>query len=327
VPVDAERRRVLLAARPTEAVELQSLFAHAALESWEPLQTDTFENARFLLQHNPCDILLVDESLYQFVGQPGLAWLAQQREAPTVFLTGMEPVGLAQAYEHGVSLCLPRRLTLDNPALLAAALNRVAQIREMQRCQGRAKESLHQCRRHVDRLVNLLWRSVPMDPQCHWFSQRHILERLQEEVSRSKRFGSVFTVALGEVRVPTEERSEADANELVEWVSKTIAGAKRRCDVAGHYGLQGFLLLMVQTPGSGGAAGCRRLQKQLQESVQPPHGPRGPIRACFGLSSFDRETTTSQSLLSRAEKHLEAARAGCGAGVVAEEDGAPCPKC
>jgi DNA-binding NarL/FixJ family response regulator len=260
VPVNIDRRRVLLLARPTEARELHDLFAADVLKTWEPLEADTVERARFMVQHNPFDVLIVDENLYQQAGPTGLAWLAQQHDAPTVFLTGQDPQIIVAAYELGVSLCLPRRLTLDHPAVLGAALRRTVSVTEMQRGQRRAKERLQECRRQVDRLVNLLWRTAPTSPPYQLFTQRHIFERLQEEVARSTRYGSVFSVALGEVLPsPLGEQSEQETPDWSAWITDMLAGTKRRCDVAGHYGLRGFMLLMVETPKPGGLAGCQRL--------------------------------------------------------------------
>jgi GGDEF domain-containing protein len=311
--VEIERRRVLVAARPSEAAELHGLFADAALEGWDLLDADGVARARFLLQHNPCDVLIVDEGLYHTAGPVGLAWLVQDRDTPVICLTGMEAETVAQAYQQGVHLCVPRRLALEHPPLLAAALRRAAGAADAQRSARRTKEGLYQCRRQVDRLVNLLWRTVPGEAQRQWLPQRHILERLQEEVSRSGRHGNVFTVALGELQ---EADGAADGRELPEWTTDALVRAKRRCDVAGHYGLNGFLLLMVHTPKEGAVTCCRRLQKYLANTA--PTGPRGPIRASFGLSSFAANNATSQSILSRAEKHLEVARGGAAGGVVTD---------
>jgi DNA-binding NarL/FixJ family response regulator len=318
VPFYLKQHRALVAARPTEAALLRFLFTDDALQSWQPQEADTLEHARVLLKHNPYDILIVDESLCQQSGPLALAWLAQQREVPTVLLTGMDPDAVTRAYEQGVSICLPRRMTLDNPPVLAAALHRTVQIREHQRSHRRTREGLAQCRRHVDRLVNLLWRSVPANPQRQWFTHRHILQRLQEEVLRSGRHGTVFTVALAEMQIPAGESPEAQSDTWNEWMTETLARGKRRCDVAGLYGSNGFMLLMVNTAKPGGVAGCRRLQMFLRDQPQPAPGPHGPIPTCFGISTFAEETATSRTLLSRAEKHLEAAKAGAGEGVVAD---------
>jgi diguanylate cyclase (GGDEF)-like protein len=318
MPLNFKPRRVLIAAVLTEATQLRAPFTDEALVSWELLEADTIERARVVLQHKPYDILLVDETLYQQSEPSDLAWLAEQREVPTMLLTGMDPVAVTRAFEQGVSLCLPRRLTLDNPPVLAAALSRTLQIRDRERSDRRTREGLIQCRRHVDRLVSLLWRTLPAEPQRLWFTQRHILQRLQEEVQRSGRHGTVFTVALAEVQIPPGETTEEQADTWHEWITETIALAKRRCDVAGHYGANGFMLLMVNTAKPGGVAGCKRLQQYLRDVPQPMAGPHGPIRTCFGLATFAEETATSQSLLSSAEKHLEAAKAGAGEGVVAD---------
>jgi GGDEF domain-containing protein len=314
MPTDLERRRVLVAARAADEETLSPLFASSALAGWEPVEADSFHRARFTLQHTACDVLLIDEGLYGAEGPEGLAWVARQKEAPMVFLAGGGAEVCALAYERGASICVPRRAALDHPPLLAAALKRAAQEGERVRSHRRTRESLHQSRRQMDRLVGLLWRSVPIDPQTQWCSQRHVLERLQEEVARSGRHGTSLTVAVGEVQAGAEEPA-ADAGQ---WVAERLNRVKRRCDVVGQYGLQGFLLLMVQTLPDGAVACCRRLQRALEQPALPPVGPRGPVRACFGVAGYSAEAATPQALLRAAEEHLEAAKAAAAERVIAE---------
>src|SRR5262249_40139817 len=133
-------------------------------------------------------------------------------------------------------------------------------------------------------------------------------------VCRSSRHGNALSVAVGEVHAATAD----DADDLTEWTAQTLARAKRRCDFAGHYGLHGCLLVMVQTPKAGGVAWCRRLQRHLDECAQPADWRCGPIRAFFGLSSFSADSATAQGLLHRAEINLEAAKAGGQEGIVAD---------
>jgi GGDEF domain-containing protein len=307
---EVERRRVLVAARGCELPSLQALFAAEALAPWEAVEAESLEQARFKLQHTACDILLVDESLACCGSPEGLAWLAE-RGAPTVFLAGCDAETCTRAYEHGATICLPRGLTLGHPPLLAAALRRACRDGETARAHCRVKDSLHQCRRQVDRLVNLLWRTVPMDTQTHWCTQRHVLERLQEEVARTDRHGGPLTVAVGEVEATpgADEPGEGAA-----WTER-LTRAKRRCDVAGQYGLQGFLLLMVQTPKEGAVTCCRRLQQALEAPAAG--GPRGPVRVSFGIASVSGDGATPQALLRQAEQNLEAATAGASDRVVA----------
>jgi len=305
-----ERRRVLVAASASEAELLRGLFMQDALEAWEPRPVDSFEEARFVLQHTTCDLVLVAEGLYQ-QGPEGLAWLARQRDVPVVFLATTEPQKITQAYKDGVNVWLPLDLTLVHPKLLAATLERVVEWSTLRRGRHRAAETLQQCRRQIDRLVGILWRTVPMNSDQPWLAQRHMLERLQEEISRTQRHGVPLTVAIGEVhRAPNRDEPEPEEPVMGEWTMQRILRSKRRCDVAGQYGLQGFMLLLVHTPAPGAVTCCKRLQ-QLLEAVPAiaGQGPHGPVRAYFGLAGLSPDASSAKSLLSSAEQRLEVAKA------------------
>ena len=57
----------------------------------------------------------------------------------------------------------------------------------------------------MERLVNRLWETVPSETGPSWFTQRHMLERLDEEVQRVKRHGGPLSVVLGEVLPPGDD--------------------------------------------------------------------------------------------------------------------------
>jgi GGDEF domain-containing protein len=316
MPSNGERRRVLVAAGASDESLLRALFTQDPLRGWDILAADSFEEARFILQHNTCDLLLVDEGLYNQQGPDGLAWLARQREVPVVFLAGATPDKITRAYEDGVNVWLARDLSLAHPELMAAALERATELTSLRRGRHKAAETVHQCRRQIDRLVGLLWRTVPINTEQPWLTQRHMLERLQEEIARSERHGAPFTLALGEIHAAGEPGTCEPG--LADWTVERITRAKRRCDVAGQYGLQGFMLLMVHTPTQGAVSCCRRLQQVLEDAAAvPTHGPHGPLHACFGVASFLAAASNSRSLLSCAEQRLEIAKAGPDERVVA----------
>src|SRR3954463_11627793 len=108
--IESERRRVLIAAGPDAGQDLRHLFTRDPLDGWETLEADSFSRARFLLQHDPCDLLLVNDDLYEREGGQGLAWLSWQLETPVVFLAGSSAVHFQKAYELGANVCLPRQM-------------------------------------------------------------------------------------------------------------------------------------------------------------------------------------------------------------------------
>jgi diguanylate cyclase (GGDEF)-like protein len=292
---DLPFRRALLAASPATTAELRRPFADAALAGWQLDEADTWERAHFLLHHDVCDVFLIDETLDP--GPEGVAWLAGPRETPVVQLSRPEAERAAGALEGGADVWLPRDLVLAHPPLLAAALNRALRAAELGRRLRLAGTYLRDSRSHVARLVDLLWDSTPRDPRTRWFTQRHMLERLQEELARTARHGTPFSVVLGEVR-----RTDGEpAGTAAAWAAERVAGVKRRCDVAGQYGPHGFMLLLTHTPEAGAAALCRRLEETLTEDARRQGGA---VVASFGIAACADPEATSQGLLRRAEESL-----------------------
>jgi diguanylate cyclase (GGDEF)-like protein len=304
-----EPRRVVLAACASKAELLRGLFTDESLQRWDPYCVASFEEARFLLQHTPCDLALVDESLYR-QGPDGLPWLAQQREVPVIFLADPEARKITSAYRDGIQVWLPRELSLAHAPLLAAAMERVAEWSCLRRGRHQADATLQHCRRQMDRLVSILWRTGPQSGQQPWPGQRQMLERLEDEAFRAQRHGLPLAVAVGEVHhAPTGNEATGDEPLMGEWATQRILRSMRRCDVAGQYGLQGFMLLLVHTPQAGAVTCCRRLQKALEAvPALAGNGPHGPVRACFGVASFSPDMSSPKSLLTMAEQQLEIAR-------------------
>jgi diguanylate cyclase (GGDEF)-like protein len=295
---DLPFRRVLVAAAAT--AELRPPFAHPALAGWQLAEADTWERAHFVLHHDVCDVLVVDASLG--LGPQGAAWLSGPRETPVVQLTGPDAGGAAAALEGGADVWLPRDLTVSHPPLFAAALDHARRWGDVRRRLRLAGISLEDCHRHVGRLVDLLWHSTPRDPHTRWFTQRHMLERLQEELARTARHGTPFSVVLGEVRRP--DHAPAGPEETA-WAAERVRRVKRSCDVAGQYGPHGFMLLLPHTVEAGAVRLCRRLEQTLAGDAA---GAGGPLVAAFGIAACADPAATSQGLLRRAEEGLASAQ-------------------
>jgi diguanylate cyclase (GGDEF)-like protein len=302
--LELERRRVLIVAAPEERAALAALFARGDVEGWEAGEAESFEQADFLLQHDDCDLVLVDHSRYRPDDADALEWLARQQQPPVAFLAGPDPAALNAVLERGASQWLPRDLALARPPLLAAMLNQAAVRGDLRRHHRRLGEALQECRRQVRQLVTLLWTLSPTEGHPHWFTQRHMMERLQEEIARSHRHKTPLSVVLGEVRAAQGERVPSDPPQVTAWTAERIARSKRRTDVAGQYGPSGFILLLAHTPQVGATVCCRRLRALLEEDG----APSGPVAAFFGISSYDAEHTNAKSLLGRAEQCLDRAR-------------------
>jgi diguanylate cyclase (GGDEF)-like protein len=306
-----DRRSLLLASDQQDRWVLRALLDTPLFNGWEVREADSIERARFVLQMEPCDVLLLDSTLYRGGDPESVSWLAAQQRAPMLLLSEPEAGVIVSALQNGARHWLARELALKQPEILAATLQQVAQVGEIQRRARAAGEALHDCRRQVSRLVSLLWDSVPGDGRRSWFPQRHMLERLEEEVARSNRHGESLTVVLGEIH-PEQGAAlpEESSRQLATWTVEQVTEGKRRCDVAGQYGPNGFMLLLPNTAADGAVHCCRRIQVRLEQ----PTGPLPRLHAAFGVVSLSADITTVKGLLSRAEERLEKAKEAEGNG-------------
>jgi diguanylate cyclase (GGDEF)-like protein len=302
-----QRWRVLLAAEERERAEFRELFQSESLSNWEVIEADSLERARFVLQLDPCDVLLLDCSLYRAGASDDLSWLAGQRRVPVLFLADGESETVAAALRQGAHYWLPRELARRHAHVLAVMLQQAAEFGELHRRGQETTQALEDARRQVTRLVNLLWEAVPGEGRARWFTQRHMLERLEEEVIRAQRYGGPLAVILGEVDGPPPE--QAAAGEAATWTVDRISRVKRRSDVAGQYGLQGFMMLLPQTDEAGATGCCTRLRQILEQPAEPS-APFGPLHVWFGIACFSHDSPSVKSLLSRAEERLERVKLG-----------------
>lgn len=293
------RRRVLIAVNKTHEGEMKSLFEREPLAYWQPLFANGFSKARFTLQHNPCDALIVHEELLDAEGHQGLAWLAWKKDYPTLFM-GESAANFQRAYELGVAHCLAYPMALAHPPLVAVVLEQARRAHDTGVFLARSEEQVAQMRRHIDRLVTMIWRTAPNRDDSHWYSEPFILERLQEELARFERHKTPLSLALGELK-------GGDSSDVIlpEWTQETLIKTKRRCDIVGQYGPRSFLLLMVQTPKTGGITCCKRLMTSLEG---PAESTCSAVRAYFGMTATQGNRFTPQSLLRAAEQNLEVAR-------------------
>jgi diguanylate cyclase (GGDEF)-like protein len=313
MPPLLERRRVLLAGLPAECGALRALFDAGRFPDWEALAADGIERARFLLQMEPCDVVVLGAEMYRRSDAACLEWLGGPDRTPVLLLADEAPALVAEALGRGADHWLPRDLALSCPALLAAALHTAARLGDLRRKARQAGETLGDSRRQVSRLVSLLWEVSPADGRAGWYSQRHMLERLDEEVARTQRHGGPFTVVLGEVHGGRRERlTPAEAHQLASWTAARVMQAKRRSDVAGQYGPHGFMLILPRTSAAGAAGACRRFQALLEEPPPLEETPLPPVQACFGIAPFSPEAESAKALLRRAEERLDRAKAGAG---------------
>jgi diguanylate cyclase (GGDEF)-like protein len=308
---DSEQQRVLVAAREMERVQLLTLFNRGDISGWQAEEADSWERLHFLVQLDPPEVLLIDANLLcqEEPGERSTPPIPLRWPVPTVFLTPEDPHLILEALSHGAYQWLPRELALEHPPLLAVALLR-AHHWNLLRAQTEAVSSaLFESQRKIHHLVELLWETSPSHGPTPWFSQRHMLERLEEELDRAHRHGGPLTVLLLDIQPaeglpgnPPVEWSREQRN----WIAEFLAQNKRRSDIVGQYGLSELLLILPRVDDWEATLFGQRLKKMLEHPEQAI--PFDSLRVCFGVANWTPLHATVQSLLSRAEANLAQAR-------------------
>lgn len=295
------RHRLLLVAPEAARGRLRPLTPDAA---WDVVEAATLEQARFIHEAHHCDVAVVDGGLAAAGWGDGLAGLAAQLHAPLVLVTEPRPEFLLESQRHH-ALWLPGDVAVQHPPVFHGVLTQALAAGHERRQAHLTRDALRTSQARVDRLLGLLWETVPGDGPARWLSQRHMLERLEEEVARTRRHGGPLAVVLGELRLEEGARLDpVQVQQLGSWVSQRITEHKRRSDVAGQYGLGGFMLLLPRASAAEAIGTCTRLGEHLRH---PGHEPLPPLHACFGLASVPDDVPSVPSLLRRAEERLAAA--------------------
>src|SRR5207237_871001 len=99
---------------------------------------------------------------------------------------------------HGC-LWLPPEIVQRCPAVLGALLDQADALGRERHEAARTRSSLADSEAHVERLLGMLWEAIPVEGPSRLFTQRHLLERLDEEVERCRRFKAPLAVVLGEL--------------------------------------------------------------------------------------------------------------------------------
>jgi diguanylate cyclase (GGDEF)-like protein len=298
----AVRERVLLVARDGIREELRGLMPTA---DWEVIEARSLEHARFVQDGQPCEAIIVDGGLAGPGWSEGLARLAGQVLAPVVLIGEVAVGSVLEGLRLGASW-LPVEIAYRHPELLAGLLTQAIAVGQERQRAVNTTVQLRHCYGRVDRLLGLLWEAAPGEGPVRWYSQRHMLERLDEEVARTRRHGGPLSLILGELRPRSSEKIAPDQlQRLGAWLARQIAENKRRCDVAGQYGLGGFMLVLPRATAEEAAGACQRLQMVLEH---PPHDELPGVHACFGTASVPADLPSVQGLLRRAEERLDQAR-------------------
>jgi GGDEF domain-containing protein len=143
-----------------------------------------------------------------------------------------------------------------------------------------------------------------LDPETGVFNERGLVEAIEAEIARSRRFGRGFAFMIARV---SDLSQRFDYRDATEWKAGLRASAtvlrttRARIDRVYLHGDRGFALILPETGQREVTGLVRRLIRTAKRSNPAEGEPGGPLPMHFGVTFFPQCATTVDDLLRRAE--------------------------
>jgi diguanylate cyclase (GGDEF)-like protein len=151
------------------------------------------------------------------------------------------------------------------------------------------------------------------DPLTGMLNRRYLVERLAEELKRSKRHEyamSFMMIDIDDFKLYNDRNGHQAGDLALEMTAQCLKSALRSADVASRYGGEEFCILLPQTTIEEATAIAERIRKRALR-MRFPHGksqPQGAVTISIGISAFCPEVDTPELMIKMADRALYTAK-------------------
>ena len=151
------------------------------------------------------------------------------------------------------------------------------------------------------------------DPLTGMLNRRYLIERLAEELKRSKRQEypmSFMMIDIDDFKLYNDRNGHQAGDLALEMTAQCLKSALRGADVASRYGGEEFCILLPQTSLEEGISIAERIKRRITR-VRFPHGksqPLGSVTVSIGVSAFSPSLETPQTIIEAADRALYLAK-------------------
>ncbi len=143
-------------------------------------------------------------------------------------------------------------------------------------------------------------------------NRRALIDRLEYEIDRTKRYGAELSLILCDMdyfKEINDTHGHAIGDKVLQIVSETISGSLRATDVAGRYGGDEFMVILPETALTGAENLAERIRSSV-ESVDFQIADEKWVRTSLslGVTCFNTATEDINTLIKRADVALYASK-------------------
>jgi len=233
-------------------------------------------------------------------------------------------VGRVQLQRHRDQLLIELNATVAQLAAANAQLeaanaqlaNKEAQLAEL--VEARTAE-LHHSNQKLKELNKQLREMALRDGLTGLYNHRYLMEHLQLEVARAKRYQRIFSLLFADLdgfKAINDQHGHQVGDAVLSGVAKLVSQGPRglRCsDISARYGGEEFCIVLPETPIEGARVTAERVRAAVESRDWTQDGlpPEQRVTISIGVACFPEHGTDANALLRAADNALyEAKKSG-----------------
>jgi len=140
------------------------------------------------------------------------------------------------------------------------------------------------------------------------YNHRHFHERLEQEIARSSRFGSTFSLVMMDIdlfKVYNDIYGHLAGDQVLRKVSQYVELSVRNIDLAFRYGGEEFAIILPQTT----AQDAYKVAERIRKTIEAKTGLRAmPITISLGIASWPKDGVMREEIIGAADTALYCAK-------------------
>ncbi len=185
-------------------------------------------------------------------------------------------------------------------------------IYSFERMKERAEKLLHEKMIEIKKLNRELKHLSSYDSLTQVYNRRMIMDEIEKEIDRFKRYNHQFCVALLDIdhfKIANDTYGHQFGDEVLTTICNIIkSNVLRKTDSIGRYGGEEFLVLIPETELNGANVLAKRIKNQISKiNFISPGQEKVTITASLGIAQYEKYDDI-ESILTKADKALYKAK-------------------
>jgi diguanylate cyclase (GGDEF)-like protein len=156
----------------------------------------------------------------------------------------------------------------------------------------------------IEKLNESLRQLIHVDPLTRIPNRLALIESLEREFQRYRRYGTVFSVVFADIdhfKKVNDTFGHAAGDGALQWFARKISTSLRKADLVGRYGGEEFLVILPATDAQAATQTAEHLRAHL--AAAPCPYTESTITASFGVTAVNSGDRI-ESLIDRADAAL-----------------------